>query len=137
MKKALSILFAVFLLASGMQVSLDRHYCSGNLAGTRLSLTGKLASCGMPESGPVWAGRQTFNRHCCEDQVSIFSFNCNYFPEYFKINYPATEKSIFQISILNPVPVNSYSTETVNWVLPPGALPVSGPTQSKICLFRI
>jgi len=52
MKKVLTILIAAFLLASGMQVSIDHHYCGGSLAGTRISLTGKLASCGMekPES---------------------------------------------------------------------------------------
>ncbi len=35
------------MLASGMKVSIDRHYCGGQLAATKISVTGKLASCGM------------------------------------------------------------------------------------------
>jgi hypothetical protein len=53
MKKVLILLIAVILAVSGMQISLDRHYCGGQLADVRVSVTGKLASCGMENEEPV------------------------------------------------------------------------------------
>jgi hypothetical protein len=137
MKKVFAILIAVILLASGMQISLDRHYCGGNLADVKISVTGKLASCGMEKSESSCPIHSAIDKKCCEDQISFYSLNSNYFPEYYKLSHTSTERVINPILADNPIYVSAYSPDINNWVLPPGNYLKSGLTQSEICVFRI
>jgi hypothetical protein len=50
MKKLLSRSVALIILLTGMNLTISSHFCGGVLAATKVSFTGKLASCGM-ESG--------------------------------------------------------------------------------------
>jgi hypothetical protein len=137
MKKALTILIAIFLLASGMQVSIDRHYCGGSLAGTRISVTGKLASCGMEQSESSCPGHPVIDKKCCEDQVSFYSISSNYYPEYFSLTHATSERDIFPLQIGNYISNNSFNHDLINWFFPPGDNLKSGLTQPEICVFRI
>jgi len=137
MKKVMTILIATILLASGMQVTLDRHYCGGSLAGIRISVTGKMASCGMEKSESSCPDHLVFDKKCCEDQVSHFSISSNYYPEYFKIMLPTWEKKIIDTTVSNFIVGESFNTDLISWVLPPGDIPKSRLTQSGICVFRI
>ena len=137
MRKVLTILIATILLASGMQVTLDRHYCGGSLAGTRISITGKLASCGMEESESSCSGHPVIDKKCCEDRVSYFSISSNYYPECFKLTYPTSERGTIHLHTGNLISDNSYNPDLINWVFPPGDNFKSRLTQSEICVFRI
>ncbi len=137
MKKALTILTVVFLLASGMQVSLDRHYCCGTLADIKISVTGKMASCGMEQSESSCPGHAVINRKCCEDQVSFYSISSKYYPEYFKLTLTPSERDIFPLQTGNYISDNSFNPDLINWVFPPGDNLKSRLTQSEICVFRI
>ena len=137
MKKVLTILIAAFLLASGMQVSIDHHYCGGSLAGTRISLTGKLASCGMEKPESSCPDHQGIDKKCCEDQLSFYSISSNYYPEYFKLTYPTSERGTIYLLTGNIISDNSYNPDLFNWVFPPGDYFKSRLTQSEICVFRI
>ena len=137
MKKVLTILIATFLLAAGMQVTIDHHYCGGNLAGTRLSITGKLASCGMEKPESSCPGHPGIDKKCCEDQLSFYSISSNYYPEYFKLTYPTSERGTIYLLTGNIISDNSYYPDLNNRVFPPGDYFKSRLTQSEICVFRI
>ena len=47
MKKTVTILSAFLILLSGVHFTIATHYCNERLAGTKISLSGKTASCGM------------------------------------------------------------------------------------------
>ena len=137
MKKLLAILIAIILLASGMQVSLDRHYCGGRLAAVKVSFTGKLASCGMKKIASSCPDYPIIDKKCCEDKVSVYSIGSNYYPECFKLTHPASERHILPVYADNFVCDNLCNPDLIKWVLPPGDNFRSGLTQSLICVFRI
>lgn len=126
----------LILLISGMQITLDRHFCGGELAGTKLSLTGKMASCGMIKEEPLRSDRPSIDKKCCEDQVTLFSISSRYFPEYFKLKHPITQKYIPFSLTGNTIKINSTPYGPVSWVLPPGQK-VKPVVLSEICVFRI
>ncbi len=137
MKKVLTILVIVISLASGMKVSIDHHYCGGQLADVRISLSGKLASCGMEPSGPACPGHQGITSKCCEDQVSVFSINNYYYPQFFKLSHPVTEKVITALYPANIICSENFSYRLSDLVLPPGNNLRLALTQPEICVFRI
>ena len=137
MKKAFAILIAGMVLASGMRISLDRHYCGGKLLDVRISVTGKLASCGMEQSGSNCTNHPVINKKCCEDQISFYSLCSNYYPEYFKISHPVSERNILYLQAGSLLAGTAFNTDFINRVLPPGYPVKSRLTQSAICVFRI
>jgi len=137
MKKVLIILIATFLLTSGMQVTIDHHYCGGSLADTRISITGKLASCGMEKPESSCPDHPGIDKKCCEDQLSFYSISSNYYPEAFKLTYPTSERGTIHLYTGNIISVNSYNPDLINWGYPPGDTFKSRLTQSEICVFRI
>jgi hypothetical protein len=137
MKRILAILISIILLASGMQVTMDRHYCGGRLAGIKVSLTGKLASCGMKQTTPGCQDHPIVDKKCCEDKVSVYSISSNYYPEYFKLTHPASDRHILPVYADNFICDISYNRDLIKWVLPPGDNLSSGLTLSFICVFRI
>jgi hypothetical protein len=137
MKKSLTILITVVLLASGMQVSIDRHYCGGELADIKLSLTGRMASCGMEKTENKCPDYPVFNKKCCEDQISFYSISSKYFPGFFKLSHPSTGKDIPLAHISFIVLRNLNTSDFIAWELPPGDKSKSSLTLSEICVFRI
>lgn len=136
MKKVLTILFMVILLASGMQVIIDRHYCGGKLADVKISVTGKLTSCGMEKSESNCPVNPSIDKKCCEDQIFLYSLNSNYLPAYFRLSHPSISRIITPVFIDCNIAGNTYGTELSNWVLPPGYKLKFALTQSEICVFR-
>lgn len=94
MKNILTILFAVIIPVSGMKISLDRHYCGGNLADVRISVSGKLASCGMDEEEPSFTSFPAIENNCCQDQLTFYSLAGQYFLEQFKLKLPVWNKTV-------------------------------------------
>jgi hypothetical protein len=137
MKKALAISVALILVASGMHVSIDRHYCGGNLADVKISVSGKLASCGMEQTEAECGNNPVFDQKCCEDQLSYIIISKNYCPEYFKVTPQVSEKEIILSREVSFISSNLYYPETENLVLPPGDHPGKRQRQSHICVFRI
>jgi len=137
MKKVITILVSVILIASGMHISIDRHYCGGSLADVKISVTGKLASCGMEQAESSCSNNPAFDQKCCEDQISLYGITSNYYPEYFKIIHPVSERDVTAIKVGTFIPDKSYNTDLISWVLPPGYNLKTGLTQPEICVFRI
>jgi hypothetical protein len=137
MKKSFAILIAIVVLASGMQVSIDRHYCCGTLADIKISLTGKKASCGMEQALPGCPDDPVINKRCCENQISFYSLSSNYYPEYFRLTHPVTQKDIIPVHLWNNISNNSYDSGLTNWVLPPGPDNLNCLTRPQICIFQV
>lgn len=137
MKKIFAILFLPVMLASGIQVSIDHHYCGGKLAATKISLSGKLASCGMEEQEHTCSNQPSVDKNCCEDQLTYYGINTSYVPEYFKLSSPSLVKDIPDFSVYNFSLNHSDENTFTSWVFPPGDKIKSGRSLSEICVFRI
>jgi hypothetical protein len=137
MKKIFAILFVPVMLASGFKVSIDHHYCGGNLAATKVSLTGKLASCGMEEQEHTCSNQPSVDKNCCEDQLAYFGINTRYVPEYFKLSIPSPVNDIPVFPSFTVALYNSDTNNFTSWVLPPGDKVKKHLSLPDICVFRI
>jgi hypothetical protein len=138
MKTILSIPLIIVLLFSGININFASHYCSGYLAGSRVSFNGELATCGMETTSDVKPDHNIITNHCCDDIVSIYSISNNYFPSSFNIGEPSQQIiSIFFNSpdyLENQVLMNIISNREIR---PPGSNYPNSVLLSSICIFRI
>lgn len=139
LKKGISILFAFVMIATMFHFSVATHYCGGQIAASTISLTGKLASCGMEGSQKQLPPPGIyFSKHCCEDVVISYSTDNNYIPSFF--NIPDADQFNFQT-----LGLHSESTVSLAGVFklqnsdisPPWALMSTNVDLSDICVFRI
>ncbi len=122
-----------------LHLSVASHFCCGKYAASKVSITGKLANCGMEgfvkELPPPGI---TFSKQCCDDVVISISIDNNYTP-----SYPLVQNSFqnsFQIlSILTGYPVHSIAVSNSIYTnaSPPGVLMSTNVDLSDICIFRI
>jgi hypothetical protein len=129
----------LLILAAMLPISVATHYCGGQIADSRVTLTGKLASCGMegPEKGfpfPV----ESFSKHCCDDVITICETDSNYIPSFSFV--PESYQYDLQIlSVLTGLSFNSFP-DLVSFYTnesPPGVLMSTDVDLSGICVFRI
>ena len=139
MKKLLSISLALLMLLSGMQLTISMHYCGGELADSKVSVTGHLASCGMETETDNCTSANTIEEtDCCRNKVSIYLVDQNYSPSY-------SEFKIFSQSVLQifSLPENNsfhsiFATNTISTdVSPPENKLVHAVSLPKICVFLI
>jgi hypothetical protein len=139
MKKVFSMSLTILMLTAILHLSVATHYCSGNLAASKISLSGKLASCGMenneidlPSAGFI------FTKHCCENVLETYGINSIFFPSFSSV--PESRFQLFQVFIipsnlaLNLLPPIKPINTNVN---PPGAFASSSVDLSDICVYRI
>ena len=139
MKKGVSISLVLLIIAAILHLSVATHYCSGKVASSKLSLTGKLANCGMENSKKGLPFPETnFTKHCCDDVVTFCGIDNNYAPSFSFI--PESYQYNFQIFAI-PVELSVKSQTNINSlhtnVSPPGALMSTNVDLSNICVFRI
>jgi len=139
MKKVFSISLVALMLTAMLHLTVATHYCGGELATSKISLSGKLASCGMEraeESCPMQGNQM--KSHCCDDVVTLYSIDNNYAPSYLVL--PETSKDNLQIFGI-PAVLAIYSHSVLKFlntdVSPPGALMFTDVNLSDICVFRI
>lgn len=124
------------MLTAGMKVSIDRHYCCGQLAETKISFTAKPASCGMETYEHRNSNQLSFENKCCEDQVTYYTISNKFIPEQFKLTHPSARKDTPATSELNIV-FNSLDYHGFNLrVQPPGDGLWPGVSLSRICVLR-
>jgi hypothetical protein len=139
MKKIISISLTFLLLTALFHFSIATHYCGGTIAATKISLSGKLASCGMTndEDNTPLSGTY-FVSHCCENHLTFCSVTSNYQPtfsyvpevyrDHIKI-LSIPEGSTLQSAVLaSPICTN---------VSPPGELVSTNVDLSDICVYRL
>jgi len=137
MRKILGILFSVLLLIPAIKLSLDRHYCGGELADVKVSISGKLATCGMENEATSPLGTTAFKGKCCEDHLTILNIDYRYYPETPFYNNLKITKDI-PAEFFDPLSsLRNSGTETNLKFIPPGRYLSHRPEQTEICQFRI
>jgi hypothetical protein len=138
MKKLFSISFALLILLSGMHFTIATHYCGGELAAIKVSVSGELASCGMGTDKDYLLPGMHIENDCCQNQGSIFAVDQNYSPSFTDFN--AFAQTVFQVY---PIPESitfhslTSSSNLYTDVSPSGFLPANDVSLPKICVFRI
>ena len=139
MKKLFSISIALLMLLSGMQLTISRHYCGGELADSKVSLVGHVASCGMEsETDDCTQPGNHVKSSCCNNKVSVYAVDHNYSPSFSE--FKAFSQTVLQVF---PIPENStfhslnQFSNLYTDVSPPGFLPINAVSLPKICVFRI
>lgn len=101
MKKTISILLSVLMLASSSGIAYAQHFCSGMEMMAEITIGEKLLSCGMDEDSDK-CGDETFivkGHHCCENQFTKIQTDDNFAKASFdlKLNktFVATLVSVF------------------------------------------
>ena len=139
MKRGVSIVLVLFMLTAMFHITVAMHFCGGEVAASKISISGKLASCGMegPEMGLPLSGTY-FTRHCCEDVVTFYGIDNNYTPSYSFV--PESFQYNFQVLAI-PVWLSANPDADIfslySSVRPPGALMSTNVDLSGICVFRI
>jgi hypothetical protein len=139
MKKGVSIVLVLLLLTAMLNISVATHYCGGKAVASKVSLTGKLANCGMEGSEKKLPLSGTnFTTHCCDDVLSSYGINNNYTPSfsYIQDTYQYNFQ-IFSIHTASPVYTPAILKSLYTDVNPPGALRFTNVDLSDICVFRI
>ena len=139
MKKATSISLVILLIAALMHISVAVHYCGGKEVASRISLTGKLANCGMESSqnAETLPGLR-FEKQCCDNVVTYCGTDTNFAPSFSFI--AETFQYNFQlIFIPSGLTADSFAglIPLFTDVSPPGALMSTYVDLSDICVFRI
>ena len=139
MKKVLSISLVLFIIAAMLHLSVATHYCGGQETASRISLSSKLADCGMEgsEKEVPLSGANVTN-HCCVDVVTSCGIDSNYTPSFSFV--PESYQYNFQVFAIHvALSVNSISDIIPSYtnVSPPGVLMSTNVDLSNICVFRI
>lgn len=138
MKKYLTIPVAMLILLSGMHFTVATHFCGGEIASTKISVTGKLASCGMTSDEKSKTSSETsFASNCCEDEIAVYSVDSDYTTSQFH----AAE---ITLTILHGSYIPEFSFHSISPLLtnlsnasPPGNYMVTAVNRTDICVFRI
>jgi hypothetical protein len=138
LKKLVSILLALFILLSGMNLSIARHFCNGEIAATLISFSGKKATCGMLSEGEsVPVSGTSVTRLCCEDKTSVYAIDKNYSPSQKFYNsivhiiIPCCNVSEnFLLSCNDHFPADLKNNG------PPGYFAANSVNRTEICNFR-
>jgi hypothetical protein len=139
MKKLFSIFLSLLMVAAMLHISVAMHYCEGKEVASTVSLSGKLASCGMTCSEEKIPLQGTnFTKHCCDDIVTVCGISTNYTPTYSFI--PESYQYNYQVLAI-PVELSAKSETEFNTLYtnesPPGVLMSTNVDLSDICVFRI
>jgi hypothetical protein len=139
MKRLVAIPLLLMMLFSGITVQIASHYCKGSYSGSKVSLDGQLASCGMENLSVTHSSEDIMSSHCCSDIISSVAFSTNYISTACH-DLPDPQQEIIHISFISNellasreicFPLASGS------VRPPGILNRAGIEQQVLCIFRI
>ena len=139
MKKVICIPLTILVLAAMLHLSVATHFCGGNIAASRISLSGKLTSCGMEDNDKdVPVSGSHFASHCCDNVLVYYGINSVYFPSFSFV--PETYQHNFQVyNLPSDLTLNTlFSIKSIYTSVSPPDGPVSNSVDlSCICIFRI
>jgi hypothetical protein len=139
MKKFFTLPLVLLILLSGMRFTIATHYCSGHIAATRVSLSGKEASCGMiSDHRSDNSGEKQISKHCCDNEFSVYKIDSDYSPSAF--HFKEISQNILQefqipegLSFHSPIALLTHATN----VSPPDCYLANAVSMANICVFRI
>jgi len=139
MKKYYTILLALLILFSGMHFSIATHFCGGEIAATKVSISGKEASCGMTHDvNPIASSVTHLASNCCENKISVYSVDNNYSPSAFQFKEISQNiLHVFYIPEGFSFQSNYTSLTNLTNVSPPDNDMANAVSMADICVFRI
>jgi hypothetical protein len=139
MKRIVTISLMLLIMFSGISVKIALHYCGGSFSEMKVSLSGKLATCGMEHQSGKKSSQDLITRHCCNDIISSFSIDTNYVPSNC-YSLPDLAQEINHSFILqNAMLINPEITVSAisGDKKPPGNFSPFNVEQQVLCIFRI
>jgi hypothetical protein len=139
MKKVISISLTFLLLIAVLHLSFATHYCGGTIAASKISLTGKLATCGMEDNVkdlPLTGLHLT--THCCDNILVCYGINSIFFPTFSFVQEPCQQHfQIFRIPANLPLTSIASIKSNCTILSPPGVSASNSVDLASICVFRI
>ena len=137
MKKVVSIILSLFLLVSGLHLTLATHICGGEVAAVKWSVAHENASCGMQPLSCDASKSTHLKSNCCQDEIRSFSVYSNYSPSsnqeikseksFVQIFFMPTS---FGIDIVSPIRFLSTNFNPPQWIS------LTDVCLAKICVYR-
>ncbi len=137
MKKLVSIVLSLFLLVSGLHLTLATHTCGGKVAAVKWSVDNESATCGMKPVACETTKGNHLNSNCCHDEIQSFVVDTSYSPStnqevkaensFTQIHFVPTS---FGINIVSPI---RFLITNFN---PPQWISLTDVCLAKICVFR-
>ena len=139
MKNISAISISLLIILSGMHLSVATHFCGGKIAAIKLSVTAKIASCGMENNDKSNPSSETvLSSHCCNDEFTVYSVNNDYAPSEFNLKRARTKNTLHQIIPANfafqPYIFTSFYKTDIS---PPDYHMANALLITEICVFRI
>jgi hypothetical protein len=138
-KKGFSILFALVMIVSSAHLTIATHYCGGKVAGRVISLSGKLATCGMERTGEICPSLgNRIATHCCDNKVLTIGI-VNLFTSPLLIQKENTSSNVDAFYL----PVNQFFryisdfNYAITNIHPPGGFSIFEVDLNEICAYRI
>lgn len=138
MKNILTILLASFILLSGMQLSIARHFCGGEMADVQITFSKDNASCGMEMNNTACAEHEGITSDCCRNEYSMLDVDdyLNASSKQVKeISQPVFE--LFFLPLMHSLYSLDAALQTRTDASPPETLVANAVSLPKICVFRI
>ena len=138
MKRILSILFSLLIILSGIHFTIATHYCGGEVAAVRFSVSGEKATCGMKIDNINFPSKTSqFSSNCCDDEISIYTVDSNYTPSFFQIK-ELTQNVLESFTL--PINISSQLLKLSIYLLVNFSLTdmniASAVSLADICVFR-
>jgi hypothetical protein len=140
MNKLISILLVVFILLSGVHLSVATHFCCGELTDFKVSFTGQNARCGCDVAVKDQNSSRdySFKSNCCADKLKILSVDQNYAPSVSIINIISQKIiQVFTVPVLSAFGdfLNTHSLQTL-FLYPQNVFRTNTVSLAFICVFR-
>lgn len=122
-----------------MHFTIATHLCGGKVASTKLSFSGKEASCGMvSDQKSENSSETTIASECCENEFTIYSVDDNYSPSAFQVK-KITQNILHLFYIPEGFSFHSKIPSLTNFtnVSPPDHFRANAVSMASICVFRI
>ncbi len=124
-----------------LHVSVARHYCGGELAAKKVSLSGALATCGMEDTErncPYDHNGDRIESHCCDDALTIYSIDNKYTPAAKAVaEFSTTEIAVQDLLFVSPARFPDIKALGWSDISPPGLLMTSSVDLAEIRVLRI
>ncbi len=137
MKKIVSVIAPVIILAAGINLSFSVHTCHNHFAGWKVSVTEEKASCGMAADTRPVPAEGALHTDCCRDEISHLKVDDNFNPSFtiLKVISPATiEVPVIPATVTLPV---AYASALVITDTGPPDFYAGSSRLSSICIYRI
>jgi hypothetical protein len=139
MKKLISIFLTFLMLTALFHFSFATHYCGGTIAATKVSLSGKLATCGMEsDKNDTPLSELHFVSHCCDNSLTYYGVTNNYNPTFSYV--PEVFRQLFSLFNISEVTTLQSATlikSILTNACPPGESAFNTVDLSDICVYRI